>query len=278
MYFTYVQEINPSLSACYLVEREEKTLIGMNFIKNKELITDNSDEVEIDEVIIPNEFFDSKIDKDTVKIKKVSEFFMINIGHVHIKRVVLSEGYETLASRAFSDNRNYIIDEIILPESVRRISHTCFGWNRAISKVVLPKKLLSIGKNAFYQSTIKGVEIPDSCSTINDSAFSYSNIEYIKFGKKMKKIEHQAFEGCYALKKIDWPDLVTEVPIKCFFACKNLSNVNFNSNITYVGAYAFADTNIKVLDFSKSATCPKLTKYDYPVNTTVKFPYYSTKT
>lgn len=132
-----------------------------------------------------------------------------------LKEVVFAEGLETIGIYAFSgsgltelnlpatvkiiDKEAFYgcqIKDLNLPTSVREIRAGAFGSNDAITQLVLPSGLKSIGggglEGGAFGKTInlKNIYIPSSVNTIMDSAFtSYNDESASKFPQKNIYVE-----------------------------------------------------------------------------------------
>ena len=112
------------------------------------------------------------------------------------------------------------------------------------------KPIVSIGKNAFKNSNIKGVYIPDSVLEIKEYAFynSYKLREvFLSQDSQLKKIEQWAFSGCVMLSSFVLPANVEEMAQDSFFGCEkllivyNLSTLNVEKGTNreyFLGYYA----------------------------------------
>lgn len=86
--------------------------------------------------------------------------------------------------------------------------------------VVIPPELgvTAIGKGAFYDKPVTSVVIPDTVTTIGDSAF----------------------ESCDKLTSIDIPASVTRIGDCCFFYATQLASVTLHEGLKEIGWIAFA--------------------------------------
>lgn len=116
---------------------------------------------------------------------------------------------------------------------------------------------------AFESANIKSVTLPDGLTTIGNSAFyNCVNLTTVSIPEGVTTIGNYAFQSCSALKSIDIPASVTTLGDSAFlvydFTSYNyysvLESVTFGagSKLEYIGAYAFAGTNIKSIDIPAS--------------------------
>lgn len=275
MYYVYTKEIAPAITASFMVERDKRFLDNIFLSKNKKTLTDNDDMVSINEFVVPDTFFDERIDAEPVKIEKISDNVLMNIGNAYIKKFVISNGIKTLSKRAFSGRKVYVIEELILSESIKKIPSECFSYNKSIRNIVLPDKLNSIGRYAFFRTeNLQSIVIPDTCRRIENSAFHSSNIKSITMGKKINNIELQAFGECLNLTSITWPENCPVIPTRAFVGCENLKEIIFNGPVSEIHNYAFYGTSIRAFDFSKNTMSPILHEEVFPEDAEVIYPYY----
>lgn len=60
---------------------------------------------------------------------------------------------------------------LTLPTSVESIENEAFAGDKSLGKVVLPDRIKSIGRRAFAESSITEIKLPDSLTSIDDTAF-----------------------------------------------------------------------------------------------------------
>ena len=97
----------------------------------------------------------------------------------------------------------------------------------------LPVK--AIGDSAFYRDyTIQSVTIPDSVTTIGNSAFRSSNLKNITLGDGITTIGEKAFYECGALTNINIPNSVTSIGEDAFISCYSLQ-YNVLDGARYLG-------------------------------------------
>lgn len=115
------------------------------------------------------------------------------------------------------------------------------------------KPVKEIAARAFYaESNLKSVVIPDSVDKIGEYAFYNSSVKDINLPNNLKKIEKAIFTKS-KLTKVVIPDSVTEVGEQAFWACKDLTSVKISNNVTNIGTYAFYECEkLSVADIPES--------------------------
>ena len=143
--------------------------------------------------------------------------------------------------------------------------------NVKIETIKIGDGITAIGERArLGMNSVTKIELPDSLTSIGNSAFAGSGIEAIKFPSKLKTIGAEAFSSCANLKKIELPDSVEELGIQCFESCKSLEEIKFSSNLESIPTRCFEDSesleevtipkNVKKIAPSAFRECEKLTK------------------
>ena len=134
------------------------------------------------------------------------------------------------------------------------IGEYAFCKNQALTKVVFPTSLSTLGESAFYQcSALKSADISDTDLTvISDGAFRETG-----------------------LTEMTLPDGVVTVEQNAFAGCTSLSFLAFGNNLESIGWQAFCETAITHLHLPDSLTtigndafsnCKSLTSIEWPNN------------
>ena len=98
----------------------------------------------------------------------------------------------------------------------------------------------SIYENAFKNSAIASIIIPDTVTSIGKDAFyGCSALKNVTFGEGVVTIGDGAFQNCSALKTVDLPDSVTAIEAYAFYACSSLESVTFGEGLVIIGDRAF---------------------------------------
>ena len=137
------------------------------------------------------------------------------------------------------------IIEIILPNTLTKISNSTFCNWTWLTKVTIGDNVTSIGENAFrYCSNLKEIIIPDSVISIDDDAFyKCNNLMSIAMGKSVTSIGENAFRYCSSLKEIIIPDSVTSIGDYAFFECGNLNSAIISDSLASIGYQVFYKCN-----------------------------------
>lgn len=169
---------------------------------------------------------------------------------VEIPDKIKGDPVKAIGKNAFMNNQK--IKTVIIPNSVTVIDENAFA-NSSVEKVVLPQGLVSVEDGAFYNCVnLKNIIIPDNTVYIGAWAFAYSGIKDIKIPSYISEIYDATFLGCTELTKIELP-----------------------SGLLYIGPYAFSETGLReitipeqtiLIDYSAFNNCQELTTVVLPDN------------
>ena len=112
---------------------------------------------------------------------------------------------------------------------------TLLSYPSAEGEISIPSTVEIIGDGAFAQSLITKVELPNSITSIGNSAFqSCSSLTEINISYGVTSIGDSAFYSCSSLTNIELPESVTSIGSSTFAHCTNLLNINILSSITFI--------------------------------------------
>ena len=136
-------------------------------------------------------------------------------------------------------NRTNLTD-IIIPESVERISDNAFEGCINLTSITIPKKVKHIGISAFNGcAKLTNITIPNSVTKLGNSAFrDCIGLKNVYIQKGLKNIEDGVFRGCTGLESITIPDSIENIGYS-FSDCSKLKLVNISDiaawcNINFV--------------------------------------------
>ena len=128
------------------------------------------------------------------------------------------------------------------------------AFDKTISDVAIPESINVYGElvpvkiisNSVFENndTIVSIIVPDSVTTIGDSAFSGCfNLETVTISEnsQLEEINVNVFENCTKLTSIYIPNGVTTIKERAFYHCALITSINIPNNVTTIEASAFAD-------------------------------------
>ena len=155
-------------------------------------------------------------------------------------------GVKTIGDFAFADCYN--ITQMLIPDVVT-IGDGAFGRNAeygggglAVSRILLPDTLTSIGQGAFIGcESLLEIEIPASVKVVDDYTFAYCLLlNKVTLSSSVKTIGKYAFAGCKELVTVNLEN-VEEFRDYAFTSSYYLGEIDLSSAVT-IGFGAFADT------------------------------------
>lgn len=157
---------------------------------------------------------------------------------------------------------------------------TITGYDGTDTVVVIPAKINgtpveTIGRAAFYDSSVTSVTIPDSVTFISDLAFANcSNLTNISIPNSVTSIGSSAFEYCTSLKSITLPSSLRTISQALFFDCSQLTTIQIPDSVSSILAYAFYNCrNLKTIRIPVSVTFIESYAFDgCPNSMTVTYP------
>ena len=168
-------------------------------------------------------------DVKTVTVKKtghsISGNSCVNCGQPAsegLDMVLISEGEYTVSGIGTCTDTEILIPTTYNGLPVVSVEASAFLNNTAITSVVLPDSITSIGENAF-----------NGCESLTSVTFGKNS--------QLSSIGPGAFNYCYSLESITIPESVTNIGSDAFIYCYGLRSVTFgeNSQLTSIGDGAF---------------------------------------
>ncbi len=123
------------------------------------------------------------------------------------------------------------------------IGSLCFyDIDTAVVAVNIPDSVTTIEESAFYYADkLVSIVIPDSVTSIGSRAFAWCNsLETVTFGKNITEIPEYCFNHCAAMETLTIPSTVTKIGVRAFSYCENLKEIVVPKEITELGDRAFS--------------------------------------
>jgi len=154
-----------------------------------------------------------------------------------VKMVGGEAGEESAGGDVWQNSIKNGLQKIIVEEGVEEIYEGTFAGIMA-EEIVLPESLTSIGDSAFYKSKISKVTIKSKNATLGACSFNESSLKEIHLPAEYNgEIGYCCFAGS-AIEKFKWPDYCSESRSKvgnnCFENCDNLREVIFPENQKHI--------------------------------------------
>ena len=141
------------------------------------------------------------------------------------------------------------ISAIDIPESfvydndtynVTRIGKMAF-YSSSLQSITIPESVSSIGESAFaYCRKLESVDIPNSVHSLGSHAFqSCEKLTSISLSNQLSSIEEETFYFCSSLPSIVVPSSITKIGDHAFWQCRSLQSIDLHDNISILGNYVF---------------------------------------
>ena len=145
---------------------------------------------------------------------------------------------------------------VSIPTSVVVIASEAFR-NSSISTITLPNSISTIGYSAFANcNNLTSITIPNSVTSMGEGVFySCNNLTSVSLPNGITEIPPQAFYGCVSLSSLPNLNAVTKIGISAFRYCRGLGSLNIPATVVQIDEYAFAGcTGITTLVIPSSLT------------------------
>jgi len=142
-----------------------------------------------------------------------------------------SEGTPGLKFTLLKGGKGYTVDKgkvktgaVVIPESYNNLPVT------------------AIAKKAFSSSTITGITIPNSVTSISEESFEdCKSLTSVTIPNGVTSIGRQAFNGCTSLTNVTIGNGVTNIWYEAFKNCKSLISITIPASVTSIGTLSFGD-------------------------------------
>ena len=137
-------------------------------------------------------------------------------------------------------NRNDI-KKVVIQKKLTSIGDYAFEGCRNLTSITIPDSVSSIGWSAFaYCSSLMSITIPDSVTSIGWYTFrGCSSLASITIPNGVSSIGEAVFDKCSSLTDITIPDSVTSIGYAVFWRCSSLTSITIPDSVTSIGDYAF---------------------------------------
>jgi len=201
-----------------------------NTTKNTAAVIGYTAQSSADEVIIPKEI-------EGCLVTSISQSAFRFNGK--IVSVTLPDTIKVIGGYSFDGCSN--LEEINTNNAeITSIGAAAFRQCSKLKALNLGNSLKFIGSAAFKESGIESIVIPDTCETIEGSAFAQCpSLKSAKLPAALTRIESDLFAKSPSLLAIEVPENVTYISTDAFNRCTSLETVKLGNKVEGIGQRAF---------------------------------------
>lgn len=168
--------------------------------------------------------------------------------YTHFGKVTISEGIKKIYANAFDE---CAITSLVLPSTLKTIGNNAFS-NNNFETIKLPGKALDLGEEVFSScKKLKKVTLPSKLTKIPKGFLCYcKKLKTVKLPSKVKSIGESAFLGCEKLTKITFPSKLSKIGKRAFEECEAITTLKLNEGLKTIGNDAFSECfSLKKISF-----------------------------
>ena len=130
---------------------------------------------------------------------------------------------------------------IVFGDHVQHIPAYLAKGQARLKYVTIPNSVTLIGEDAFKESGLMNLALPDSLITIQNSAFeNCTGLTKITIPDCVTTIGDNAFKNCVRAEHLDIGNSVTAIGDYAFGSCSGLTNLILSNSVATIGNYAFS--------------------------------------
>ena len=194
-----------------------------------------------------------------------------------LKKVTLKNGVRSIGEDAFRDCSS--LEGVIFENTVlEKISDGAFGGCSALSSIVLPDSVTEIERNAFFETGLRNIQLPEKLTLIGGGAFcNCKNLKQVQLPPQLKELGEGAFFNCENLTQIQLPAQLNKLGTDAFRNCTSLDKIDIPAGLTQIGPDTFCNTGLTSVTLHEGLTkiedgafhdCLKLKKIRIPKSVT----------
>lgn len=194
-----------------------------------------------------------------------------------LKKVTLKNGVRSIGEDAFRDCSS--LESVIFENTVlEKISDGAFWGCSALSSIVLPDSVTEIERNAFFETGLRNIQLPEKLTLIGGGAFcNCKNLKQVQLPPQLKELGEGAFFNCENLTQIQLPAQLNKLGTDAFRNCTSLDKIDIPAGLTQIGPDTFCNTGLTSVTLHEGLTkiedgafhdCLKLKKIRIPKSVT----------
>lgn len=184
-------------------------------------------------------------------VKAVSYIFLRWEGDLQLEELILPEGIEIISDKSFSGCYN--LRSVTIPKSLVKIGKEVF-WNCPIQTIYINNLKSWLNLEGYIRGSwgaidyyvegklLTDLEIPKGIKTIRNNAFiNGQSIKTVTIPNGVESIGVYAFSRCENLVSLQLPNTLKTIEGSAFDRCKSLETLNIPDSVTSIGDYAFTE-------------------------------------
>lgn len=194
-----------------------------------------------------------------------------------LKKVTLKNGVRSIGEDAFRDCSS--LEGVIFENTVlEKISDGAFWGCSALSSIVLPDSVTEIERNAFFETGLRNIQLPEKLTLIGGGAFcNCKNLKQVQLPPQLKELGEGAFFNCENLAQIQLPSQLNKLGGDAFRDCTSLDKIDIPAGLTQIEPDTFCNTGLTSVTLHEGLTkiedwafhdCLKLKKIRIPKSVT----------
>lgn len=194
-----------------------------------------------------------------------------------LKKVTLKNGVRSIGEDAFRDCSS--LEGVIFENTVlEKISDGAFWGCSALSSIVLSDSVTEIERNAFFETGLRNIQLPEKLTLIGGGAFcNCKNLKQVQLPPQLKELGEGAFFNCENLTQIQLPAQLNKLGTDAFRNCTSLDKIDIPAGLTQIGPDTFCNTGLTSVTLHEGLTkiedgafhdCLKLKKIRIPKSVT----------
>lgn len=194
-----------------------------------------------------------------------------------LKKVTLKNGVRSIGEDAFRDCSS--LESVIFENTVlEKISDGAFWGCSALSSIALPDSVTEIERNAFFETGLRNIQLPEKLTLIGGGAFcNCKNLKQVQLPPQLKELGDGAFFNCENLTQIQLPSQLNKLGGDAFRDCTSLDKIDIPAGLKQIESATFCNTGLNSVTLHEGLTkiedwafhdCLKLKKIRIPKSVT----------
>lgn len=194
-----------------------------------------------------------------------------------LKKVTLKNGVRSIGEDAFRDCSS--LESVIFENTVlEKISDGAFWGCSALSSIALPDSVTEIERNAFFETGLRNIQLPEKLTLIGGGAFcNCKNLKQVQLPPQLKELGEDAFFNCENLAQIQLPSQLNKLGGDAFRDCTSLDKIDIPAGLKQIESATFCNTGLTSVTLHEGLTkiedwafhdCLKLKKIRIPKSVT----------